>query len=231
MSKVIGFAKLPIQIPQWTSAQLLADQQWQPHYNETHYSGQWSVLPLRSAGGRIDRLSAELTGEAEYSNTPLMVNFNDIDAFIKTLKCPLMAVRLLNLHAGSVIKQHRDFELAFEKGEARLHIPIVTNNAVEFFVNNEQVRMRTNECWYINANLPHRVANKGETNRIHLVIDCQVNDWLADVFERSERRFFKQGKDEQQTLKVISELRLQQTDTANSLADQLELALFKNTDE
>ena len=36
--------------------------------------------------------------------------------------------------------------------------------------------MGEGECWYINFNLPHRIHNRGTTDRVHLVIDCVLND-------------------------------------------------------
>jgi len=32
------------------------------------------------------------------------------------------------------------------------------------------------------VNLKHRVDNQSTTDRIHLVIDCVVNEWLAAFF-------------------------------------------------
>jgi hypothetical protein len=50
--------------------------------------------------------------------------------------------------------------------------------------------MKEGECWYLNFNLPHRVKNSGTADRIHLVIDCVVNDWLLQQmnlpFEHAE---------------------------------------------
>ena len=97
-----------------------------------------------------------------------------------------MSARLLNLRRGAAIKADRDAELAFEKGEARLHVPIVTNPGVEFVIDGERVVMEAGACWYINANLTHRVANHGDTDRIHLVVDCGVNDWLRERFAAAE---------------------------------------------
>jgi quercetin dioxygenase-like cupin family protein len=42
--------------------------------------------------------------------------------------------------------------------------------------------MREGESWYVNFNLPHRVLNLGETARVHLVLDCVLNDWLRSQF-------------------------------------------------
>ena len=39
--------------------------------------------------------------------------------------------------------------------------------------------------YYVNTSLPHRVSNHGSEDRVHLVIDAQVNAWVHDVFRRS----------------------------------------------
>ena len=42
--------------------------------------------------------------------------------------------------------------------------------------------MSEGEAWYLNFNLPHSVENNGERARVHLVIDCLVNDWMRNFF-------------------------------------------------
>jgi len=42
--------------------------------------------------------------------------------------------------------------------------------------------MGPGEAWYLNFDLVHRVENNGAEERVHLVIDCVVNDWLAGFF-------------------------------------------------
>ena len=42
------------------------------------------------------------------------------------------------------------------------------------------------EAWYLDLNLRHRVDNHSDTDRIHLVIDCVVNDWVRALFETKE---------------------------------------------
>jgi quercetin dioxygenase-like cupin family protein len=65
----------------------------------------------------------------------------------------------------------------------RLHIPITTNAQLEFYLNKQRVIMQEGECWFLNFNYPHAVNNLGKTDRIHLVMDCNVNDWLAVFFK------------------------------------------------
>lgn len=155
---------------------------WQDHYNQRDYEGSWTALPLRSADGSAENTVAYTGRDTVFTDTPLMEQCPCIRAAIDTLLCEKKAVRLLNLQAGAIIKEHRDKELSFESGEARIHIPIATSKAVEFYLEDERVIMAEGECWYMNFNLMHRVANGGTTDRIHLVIDCVVNDWLKAIF-------------------------------------------------
>jgi hypothetical protein len=100
-----------------------------------------------------------------------------LDAF----ECELSCVRLLKLAAGSSIKEHRDDGLSAVHGEARVHIPIVSDDDVEFFLDGELVPMQVGEAWYLDLELPHRVDNRSDRDRVHLVIDCIVDAWLDDL--------------------------------------------------
>ncbi len=206
---------------------LLLPNTWSPHFNTYHYEGEWTVLPLRSPGGHKDTIIPDLMKEDLYENTPLMEVCPAVEQLLAGFQCPIGAVRLLNLKSGAIIKEHRDLDLAFEHGEARLHIPIYTNEQVEFWVQQERIRMEVGECWYINANLPHRVANYGPTDRIHLVIDCTVNDWLREIFERAQKTQVAEERKTGELLKMIFELRLQNTAITNRLADELEQSLLE----
>jgi ribosomal protein S18 acetylase RimI-like enzyme len=176
--------KLPFQ---FEVARLQADlscvtaDEFVPHFNTAYYQGDWSAVPLRSVDGRTDQIYPDPTAKNSFADTPLLARCAYIREVLATLNCPLQAVRFLRLKAGSVIKEHRDHELGFEDGEIRLHIPVITNPEVEFVLNLVRVVMNEGECWYLNVNQPHHVANRGATDRIHLVIDCVVNDWMRDL--------------------------------------------------
>jgi GNAT superfamily N-acetyltransferase len=152
-----------------------------PHFNTAYYQGDWSAVPLRSIGGQTNHIYPDPMAKNAFADTPLLLRCPYVREVLALLRCPLQAVRFLRLKAGSVIKEHRDHELGFENGEVRLHIPVITNPQVEFVLNQMRIIMAEDECWYLNVNLPHRVANHGVTDRIHLVIDCVVNDWLREL--------------------------------------------------
>lgn len=222
---MICFARLPLSTPLQIGKELNAfSKGWTEHFNKIQYEGKWEAISLRSPGGK-ENIMPELMAEAEFSDTSLMKSFPSVKQLLQNLKCPIMSVRFLNLKAGAKIKPHRDNELAFEKGEARLHFPIITNPDVDFFVEETRIPMKEGECWYINANLTHSVINRGQTDRIHLVVDCKVNDWLRDVFKSGYKKTRREQLDPDNQKSIIKALRLQQTTTGMALADQLEREL------
>ena len=221
---MICYAQLPIatnlQPIQWEVKAL--SKGWQAHFNIAHYEGSWQVLPLRSPGGLANSILPDLTTYTEYANTKLLLQCPAIAQLLAGFNCPLQAVRLLNLTVGALIKPHRDADLAFERGEARLHIPIFTNPSVEFMVDGDMLTMQEGYCWYINANLTHCVANKGSTDRIHLVIDCTVNPWLKTIFAFAEKIKKRTEMLGPETPQIIAQLKNMRTNTSLKMAFELE---------
>lgn len=165
----------------------LLRQSWVEHVNRRDYQGDWNVLPLRcrrehaQAHPVLQGFSLQGMQEGEeWRDLPLLQECPTIEALLASLRCPLKSVRLMRLCAGAYIKPHRDHGLALEYGEARLHLPIHTSNDVRFMVDGRRVPLREGELWYINTDREHEVRNPGKTDRIHLVIDCLVSDWLRE---------------------------------------------------
>lgn len=213
--------------------QKLEETAWKQHYNTAHYEGRWSILPLRSINGSLDNVAAlhAPAGDAlhQYHNTVLLASCNYLQEVLHFFQCEITTVRLMKLHAGAVIKAHRDMALSYEEGEVRLHIPVTTNKDVQFFLEGEQVSMQEGTCWYLNLSLLHWVHNKGNADRIHLVIDCKVNSWLQALFARPALQCAVQNppssnnhSTKAEKEKIIQELRLLNTPTALQLAAQLE---------
>jgi mannose-6-phosphate isomerase-like protein (cupin superfamily) len=200
---------------------------WNLHFNKHDYQGNWSGLSLRAPGGITDNLLAEALNDFDtFEDTPLLGQCPYIKSVLKQIACPQTSVRLLKLEKGALIKEHTDAGLNFEEGEVRLHIPIITHDLVEFYLDGQRLSMQPGDCWYINASLPHRLANPSPVDRIHLVIDCEVNDWLQEIFARTDLPV-KSIKDtslttHQQQQKVITELRRSGMPHNLQLADQIE---------
>ncbi len=56
---------------------------------------------------------------------------------------------------------------------------MLTNPDVEFHLNRRRVVLEAGSAWYLRLSDPHSVANRGTTDRVHMVIDLDVNDWIA----------------------------------------------------
>jgi hypothetical protein len=98
--------------------------------------------------------------------------------FLGTLACATLSVRLLRLGPGAAVREHKDYAPGYEGGEVRLHVPIHTGPGAEFRLNGTLVPMAPGQCWYVDVNAPHSVANHGAGHRVHLVIDAVVDKWL-----------------------------------------------------
>ena len=151
------------------------------HFNTGYHDGGWQGISLRAIDGGATRLFSDPTRRGCVVDTPLLQQCPAIQAALKQFECPLNEVRLLRLAPGSTIREHRDDDLRFDEGQARLHVPLITHPLVEFYVDGERVIMEAGECWYLDLSRPHRVRNASAVERIHLVIDCEVDDWLRDL--------------------------------------------------
>lgn len=206
----------------------LSAMQWLPHYQVKHYEGEWSAIPLRSIGGNANHVIISPADNPDYRDTVFLTGSPYLQKVLQTFQCPLQAVRLLKLNAGSIIKEHRDAELNFERGEIRVHIPVCTHPGVEFFLDKERINLQEGECWYMNFNLPHSIHNKSAVNRVHLVIDALVNDWVKEIFtgtsvlQKKEIEDTSRIYDDATKKQMIIGLREMNTAVTNKMADELE---------
>jgi hypothetical protein len=155
--------------------------EWAPHFNEQYYEGVWSGVALRSVNGLATQLYADPTQKKFYADTPALGRCLHIKEALKVFQCPLETVRLLRLGPGSRIREHRDFDLGERWGVVRIHIPVQTHPDVKFFLDGERVEMCEGESWCLDLSLTHQVENNGPTDRIHLVVDCVVNEWVRTL--------------------------------------------------
>jgi len=157
---------------------------WLRHYKKIHYEGDWSSVGLVAAEGSAADIRSVSGNFVPTEILKWCPCFQEVIAFFK---CPLRRVRLLRLDAGAVIKPHVDRE-GVDFGIARLHIPVVTNDRVEFTSAGKKVTMGLGECWFLDTSYSHSVRNLGGEARIHLVLDCVVNDFVTDLLGADLRR-------------------------------------------
>lgn len=165
----------------------LGPDDWTGHFVKQNYEGDWSAIGLRApAGARhpIQMIYSDPNAH-DVEDTPFLARMPYIRGVLAQFACPLGAVRLMRLAPGSRIKEHHDNDLDAANGVARLHIPAVTNPAVTFRLNGTPVHMAPGETWYLRLSDSHNVINDGTTDRVHLVIDAIVDEWLGGLLAES----------------------------------------------
>ena len=161
----------------------LGPDEWVPHFNAAFYEGDWSGISLRSVGGHTKMLFSDPSRKDQFADTELVGRFPGLAAAMAQFECPLEAVRLLRLGPHARIREHSDIDLGLEIGEVRVHVPVTSNPDVAFYLDGRRVDMQPGEAWYLELSLPHRVENDGVGDRVHLVVDCRLNDWLREMLE------------------------------------------------
>ena len=167
--------------------QALSSVAWISHFVSQNYDGDWSVIPLRGKAGATHPIMMIYSDPSccEFEDTPMLAACPYYRHVLASFAAPLQAVRLMRLAPGSVIKEHADNDLSFEGGTVRFHIPVITNPYVEFYLNRERVVLEAGSCWYLRLADPHSVINGGAADRVHMVIDATVNDWVEDVLRKA----------------------------------------------
>jgi quercetin dioxygenase-like cupin family protein len=154
---------------------------------------EYDVLPLRAPAHMVDPSVVPPPPADDYADgswtewrdTEALRASSYLSSVIDTFRAhsDVTMVRLIRLAPGGVVEEHADPTLGLHvpKSVIRLTIPILTNNAVQFFLNGDPVPMRPGDCWYLRLTDPHRVVNNGDTERINMTIDIVPNDWVRSL--------------------------------------------------
>ncbi|WP_191602179.1 aspartyl/asparaginyl beta-hydroxylase domain-containing protein [Marinomonas algicola] len=233
-----AFHKLPLMFDQQrltADLNTILERPWLDHVNNSVHNGEWNVLPLRSVDGGLDNGAVVESDPERYQNTAYLEQCDYFQEILTSLNCTLVSARLMRLKAGGKIRRHNDNSLSFEDGCARLHIPIQTHQQVTFHINDHPIHFAVGECWYMNANYFHQVENNSPIDRVHLVIDCMVNNWLKTLFFNSgyettaiDHPYGSAGINDDNVWQIIDQLIHLNTPTANEMAQSLQTKWQQN---
>ena len=164
--------------------------EWIAHpYGElggTFQKGVYYVAVLLTEGGAKENITPGLppsqeAREAPIRPTPLLERCPYFQEVLGRFECDFNIARLLSMEPGLLLKKHVDRVRSRSYQLARLHIPIVTNPRARLFAHGKWIQPQVGECWYLDSGLPHLVRNDGTARRVHLVLDCVVNDFVNDL--------------------------------------------------
>lgn len=161
-------------------ARAFDESDWQKHFNRAYYEGDWSYVALRSPYGRVPNVP-DPTGTAPWADTQHLARCPAIRGLLAELGCETQSVRLMRLGPGARILEHQDYNIGVDYGFVRMHIAVISGPGVEFVLGGEPLHMRAGECWYLDVWKAHSVVNSGPEARIHLVVDCIVDDRLRRI--------------------------------------------------
>lgn len=114
--------------------------------------------------------------------TPLLDELKAIGQFFEKSKLHIMGARLLRLEPNTFLHEHRDFIYLEEVERYRLHMPIITNARAHIVSPDVNVHFKAGYLWKLDPkNTIHSACNFGGEPRIHLMIDCYMNDALKDL--------------------------------------------------
>jgi hypothetical protein len=154
---------------------------------------EYDVLPLRAPAHMVDPSIPPPPPAKDYADgswtdwldTDALRASSYLSSVVDTFRehSDVKLVRLVRLAPGAVVAEHADPTLGIDvlKSVIRLTVPILTNDKVQFFLNDNPVPMQPGDCWYLRLTDPHRVVNDGETERINMTIDIVPNDWVRSL--------------------------------------------------
>ena len=106
-------------------------------------------------------------------------------------------VRYLSFYSakpGLILHRHRDLTGNLLQGFIRLHIPIYTHSECFYvcgnFLNKIKIHAKSGNVYALDTGYLHGVINLSSINRIHLLVEVEVNDWLRSFLPKQNYDFF-----------------------------------------
>ncbi|MCP4277494.1 MAG: aspartyl/asparaginyl beta-hydroxylase domain-containing protein [Gammaproteobacteria bacterium] len=157
----------------------------QDQFGHYHHGG-WTGVALHAIDGNpLDDQDNLKDSNVVLSKTPALQHAPLMEQIIDSLPCEKRRVRLLRLEPNREIFWHCEPWHTIDSRLLRLHVPIVTDDLVDFQISHEDLRWRPGELWYGDFSFPHRLHNRSNIERIHLVIDVETNDAIRKMLPKS----------------------------------------------
>lgn len=167
---------------------------WKEEYKEYQSSG-WETVTLMNPSGSS---SENIIYDGEAIPTKLLSTLPHTKGLLDSLGFNIMWARIALLKPNSFLWEHIDYIDLSEVEKVRIHIPLTTNSRSEICFDRDNVHMGVGFIWKLNPRFSHAVCNLGTSNRLHLVVDCYLNEklkkmiaseWLQSEFIRTKMPF------------------------------------------
>lgn len=152
----------------------IGEEWWHPHAGPYHNGG-WESVSLWAPRG--DPFEQRSKG-GSFAATPALLRASYLRDVLERFDAERNRIRLMRLLPGGRIHEHSDPMHTIDRSLVRLHVPLATSDDVVFLVAGRRVRMGVGETWHVDVRFPHAVENRGESPRVHLVMDLVRNPTL-----------------------------------------------------
>lgn len=176
----VPFVRLPFTFDHRRLAEEIGqfgEEEWRAH--PQGFKGNSSLVLVSTDGEENDYYHGPMKPTSRLQRTPLirqvMGSFNTV----------IGRSRLMRLEPGASVAEHSDVNY-FWRNHLRIHVPILTDPAVAFHCGPEQVHMGSGESWTFDNWRMHRVENRSDKTRIHLVIDTVGSAKLWKMIDGSD---------------------------------------------
>ena len=136
----------------------------------------WRSIPLHSingVGGNEGNILRPIDNYT-FKPTETLGKCKYFQKILDDLKTDIYLVRLMKLDAGGYIAPHADTpHFKYRRKMIRTHLPIITNDKIDFYIDNNKYYLKSCKWYYTRLEKVHKVKNKSDQDRIHLVIDIK----------------------------------------------------------
>lgn len=152
---------------------------WHEPYSEYGSKG-LKIAVLMSPDGSENNFSWDDCESPK--ETELLKSMPVLQKLLTSFNLNIMASRLLKLEPGTFLHEHRDYVYLKRVDRYRLHIPIVTNSSAHIIMPGKKIHMEKGFLWTLDPkNTVHSACNFGTSSRIHIMIDCYMNEELKKL--------------------------------------------------
>jgi hypothetical protein len=166
-------------VRQLSSAEVDIESMWREPYPEYGSAG-LKVTTLLNPTGEQENFDYRDCPAPQV--TPLLAKLPAIAKFYEESGFKIMGSRLLRLDPGTFLHEHRDFVYLEQVQRYRLHVPLITNQNAFIVGPGFKVHFERGHMWKLDPkSTVHSACNFGDKPRVHLMLDCYVNEPLSKL--------------------------------------------------
>jgi len=155
-----------------------------------YHNGKWNRIGLVAPSGDPHRTYPQ--PDEQNQRTEVLKALPSVERVFDLFEGPVRAASISRMEPGAVVKWHRDVRQSADLEYVRLHLPIVTSRGSTMVLAHHTTHLTAGHLWYGDFTFPHRVNNKSNEARIHIMFDvparASLHAFLPDRFRRETLR-------------------------------------------